>query len=416
MGEVEYLIAGLLVAIIVLSTVARLVGIPYPIVLVVGGLILGFVPGMPEVELEPDVVLLIFLPPLLYSAAFFADLQAMRRDARGITLNAVGLVLFTMCAVALVAHELVDGMPWAAAFALRRGRLAHGSARGDDDHAAPQCPAPAGQRRRGREPGQRRHRAGRLQAGDRGGDRRDVLAHRGGPALLRRRGGRHRDRPRRGLRHRRDPQAHRRPAGRRSRVSLVSAYAAYIPAERVGASAVLAAVFCGLYLGFRAPEIASPQARIEALSVWESLGFLLNAILFVLIGLQLPTILDNLSGYSTATLLGYAAAVSGVVIVCPGGLDHDRGLRDPGHRPAAEPAGPARELADAPHRQLERHARLGVAGRGPRHPLHRGRCALPAARSHHLPDVRGHLRHPRPPGPHPARADQGARRGRRRWG
>jgi monovalent cation/hydrogen antiporter len=118
MGEVEYLLVGLLIAIIVLSTIARWMSIPYPIVLVVGGLVLGFVPGMPKVELDPDLVLLLFLPPLLYAAAFFADLRALRSDARPILVSAIGLVLFTMCAVAFVAHELVDGMPWAAAFAL----------------------------------------------------------------------------------------------------------------------------------------------------------------------------------------------------------------------------------------------------------------------------------------------------------
>jgi monovalent cation/hydrogen antiporter len=98
-------------------------------------------------------------------------------------------------------------------------------------------------------------------------------------------------------------------------VSLLSAYAAYIPAERAGCSAVLAAVTCGLYLGWKAPVIASPRARIQALAVWESLIFILNALLFVLIGLQLRNILDGLSGYSTATLIGYATAVSAVVIL-----------------------------------------------------------------------------------------------------
>ena len=79
---------------------------------------LGLLPGLPDVELEPELVLVIFLPPLLYSAAFFANLHDLKRDMRGITLLAVGLVLATMCVVAVVAHELVDGMPWAAAFAL----------------------------------------------------------------------------------------------------------------------------------------------------------------------------------------------------------------------------------------------------------------------------------------------------------
>jgi monovalent cation/hydrogen antiporter len=314
MGDVEYLLVGLLVAIIVLSTVARMVGIPYPIVLVVGGLVLGFVPGMPEVELDPDVVLLLFLPPLLYSAAFFADLQAMRRDARSITLNAVGLVLFTMCAVALVAHELVDGMPWAAAFALgavvsptdplaattimrrlsvprRLVNIAEGESLVNDATALVAYKlaigAAIGETFSLTEAGLRffAAAAGGIAIGLAAGF---VIAE------IRKRID--------------DPPVE-------VTVSLVSAYAAYIPADRVGASAVLATVTCGLYLGFRAPEIASPQARIQAFSVWESLTFLLNAILFVLIGLQLRTILDNLSGYSTETLLGYAAAVSGVVIV-----------------------------------------------------------------------------------------------------
>lgn len=99
-------------------------------------------------------------------------------------------------------------------------------------------------------------------------------------------------------------------------VSLVSAYAAYIPAEQVGASAVLAAVSCGLYLGWRGPEIASPRARLQAQGMWETLIFLLNALLFVLVGLQLRNIVDGLSGYSTATLIGYAAAISAVVMAC----------------------------------------------------------------------------------------------------
>src|SRR4051812_14411392 len=118
MEDVEYLLVGLSVAVIVLSTLARWASVPYPIVLVIGGTALGFVPGLPRIELDPDIVLVLFLPPLLYSAAFFGDLQALRRDTRAIMLNAVGLVLLTMGAVAVVAHELVHGMPWAAAFAL----------------------------------------------------------------------------------------------------------------------------------------------------------------------------------------------------------------------------------------------------------------------------------------------------------
>src|SRR3954451_743626 len=110
MGQAEILIAGLLVAVAGLSALARVLSVPYPIVLVIGGALFGFVPGMPEVKLNPDVVLVVFLPPLLYSAAFFANLGDIRANLRGITLSSVGLVLATMCAVALAAQELIHGL------------------------------------------------------------------------------------------------------------------------------------------------------------------------------------------------------------------------------------------------------------------------------------------------------------------
>jgi monovalent cation/hydrogen antiporter len=115
---VELVLVSLLVAVAVLGAASRAVGIPYPIVLVLGGLVMGFIPGIPEVELDPDLVLVIFLPPLLYSAAFFASLRDLRYDLRSISLMAIGLVIATACAVAVVAHALIDGLPWAAAFAL----------------------------------------------------------------------------------------------------------------------------------------------------------------------------------------------------------------------------------------------------------------------------------------------------------
>src|SRR5215218_6047011 len=118
MHDAELLIAGLLVAVAGLSALARQLSLPYPIVLVIGGALFGFVPGMPEVTLDPDVVLVVFLPPLLYGAAFFSNLGDIRANLRGNTLNAVGLVLVTMCVVAVVAHALVPGLSWAAAFAL----------------------------------------------------------------------------------------------------------------------------------------------------------------------------------------------------------------------------------------------------------------------------------------------------------
>src|SRR5690348_3587057 len=118
MHQFEILIVGLLVAVAGLSALAHRIGVPYPIVLVIGGALFGFVPGIPKVHLDPDVVLLVFLPPLLYGAAVFANLRDIRSTLRVITLNSVGLVLLTMVAVAAVAHAMIDGLPWAAAFVL----------------------------------------------------------------------------------------------------------------------------------------------------------------------------------------------------------------------------------------------------------------------------------------------------------
>ena len=92
--------------------------IPYPILLVLGGLALGFVPGLPEIDLPPDLVLVGILPPLLYGAAFFTSLRDLRSNLRPVGLLAVGLVLLTMVVVAVVAHAIVPGLPWAAAFVL----------------------------------------------------------------------------------------------------------------------------------------------------------------------------------------------------------------------------------------------------------------------------------------------------------
>ena len=117
MHEIEPLLLALMVAVAGLSVLARMVRVPYPILLVVGGLMLGFVPGMPEVELPPELVLVAFLPPLLYWSGF-ASPRDLRADLRAISMLAVGLVLATAAAVAVVAMAAIDGMTWPVAFAL----------------------------------------------------------------------------------------------------------------------------------------------------------------------------------------------------------------------------------------------------------------------------------------------------------
>ena len=108
----------LLAAATFLAIAARRVGIPYPILLVLGGLLLALVPNRPSLELEPDVVFLLFLPPILFGAGYFTSIRDLKANIRPIGLLAVGLVLATTVAVAVVAHALIPGLPWAAAFAL----------------------------------------------------------------------------------------------------------------------------------------------------------------------------------------------------------------------------------------------------------------------------------------------------------
>ena len=115
--HIELVVLGLLVAVAALAVVARLVRVPYPILLTIGGLAIGFVPGMPDIELDPDIVLLVFLPPLLYAAAFFSNLRELRAHWRPISTLAIGLVAVTTVSVAAIAHYAI-GLDWPVSFVL----------------------------------------------------------------------------------------------------------------------------------------------------------------------------------------------------------------------------------------------------------------------------------------------------------
>jgi Na+/H+ antiporter len=313
MREAELVLLVLMLAVGGLSVLAGAVRVPYPIVLVLGGLVLGFVPGVPRAELPPDLVLVLFLPPLLYQEAFSSSPRDLQANARVITLLAVGLVLATMSAVAAVAHALVPGLPWAAAFAL-------GAIVSPTDPLAATAIA--------RRLGVPRRMVTVLEGESLVNDATALVAYRlavgavvagsftlwqaglrfvagvaGGVAI--------------GLAvgwliaH-----AHRRIEDPVTQIvlSVVTGYAAYLPADRLGVSGVLAAVTAGLYVGWYAPRIASPATRLLGVSFWEVLVYLLNAVLFVLVGLQLHPILGGVSGRSAAVLVGQAALVSAVVI------------------------------------------------------------------------------------------------------
>ena len=112
------IVAILLMMMAALVVIAKKLGSPFPVMLVLGGLAVSFIPGLPEVKLDPNLVFFFFLPALLYPTALFTSWRDFRRNLRSILLLAIGLVLITMVAVAWVAHTLIPSLPWAAAFAL----------------------------------------------------------------------------------------------------------------------------------------------------------------------------------------------------------------------------------------------------------------------------------------------------------
>ncbi len=314
MDEIEIILIALLVSVAVLSAAARAAHLPYPIVLVLGGIVLGVVPGLPEARLNPDLVLVIFLPPLIYSSAFFTNLSDLRRDLRPISLLAIGLVLATACTVALAAHAVIDNMSWAVAFTLgaivaptdtvavsailermnlpRRMRsVLEGESLINDGTALVAYKVAVAAVV-----------TGSFSLADAGFH---FLVDAGAGVLIGLAAGWVIAEVRRRLD---DPLIE-------NTISLLSGYAAYIPAERIGASGILAAVTVGVYMGYRSAGIVSPATRLQGSMLWEVLVFLLNAILFVLIGLQLPVIVDGLGGFSVMTLVGWGLLVSAVVIV-----------------------------------------------------------------------------------------------------
>jgi Sodium/hydrogen exchanger family len=199
-------------------------------------------------------------------------------------------------------------------------------------------------------------------------------------------------------------------------ISLLTGYAAFVPADVVGASGVLAAVTAGLYMGIRAPRILPVGARLQGGFIWDIVDFLGNAILFLLVGLQLRAVVEGLSGYSTSTLWRLCPGGDGGGRGDPAGLVLHGSVPGLGDRPPTGPAGPAGRRARAVPGGLERDAWRGDAG-GAAHD--RGRWAVPGSEPDRLSHLHGHLGHsgrPRavPASPDPPPSDQPGCRRRRR--
>jgi CPA1 family monovalent cation:H+ antiporter len=294
---------------------ADLVAIPYPIVLVVGGLVIGLVPALPDLALDPDVVFLVFLPPLLHAAGFSTSPQELRAEKAALSWLAGALVLVTMGAVAVVAHALVDGLSWPAAFVLgavvaptdplsaaatftripvpeRVRLLVEGEAMLNDATAlvAYRIALAAAV-------------TGSFAAGEAALD--FVTSAFGGIAI--------------GLAVGYiEVKVLRRQADRALTIFLTvgAAYGGYILAEEAGVSGVLAAVTSGIYLGWYSHAAFDADTRLSAIAFWEVLVFGLNAMLFTVLGLQLPGLVDDVRDQvSLRDLTGAAVVVSLTVIL-----------------------------------------------------------------------------------------------------
>jgi monovalent cation/hydrogen antiporter len=309
--ELELVLTLILAVAIALLIAAEWARVPYPILLVLGGLALALVPGIPEFELDPEVVLLVMLPPLLYAAAYFTPLRELRRSVGAISLLAVGLVLATMIVVAVVAHAVL-GFGWAEAFVL--GAI-----------VSPTDPVAATSIAR------RLHVPGRIVTIVEGealiNDGTALVAYKfavaavvtgsfslleasaefvvsaAGGVLI-------------GIAIGRVVAAVRRRIDNppvEVTIALFTAYFAYLPAEAIGVSGILAAVTVGIYMGRLTSRLTSSTTRIQGHAVWEIVTFVLNSALFILVGLQLPTVVDGIDGLS-GEVIAEAALVAATVI------------------------------------------------------------------------------------------------------
>jgi Na+/H+ antiporter len=314
-GTVEFVFLLLLLFIVVFGLLARKLGRPYPIVMVIGGLLLGFVPGIPDITLNPDLIFLVILPPLLYASAWATSWRDFRYNIVSILLLAFGLVAFTVLGVGLIAPSVFSGFDW-------RLGLVLGAVVAPTDAIAATSIA-----RRVGLPGRI---VDILEGESLINDATGLLALQFATAILV---------------NRRVPtlsdgiltltwlivggvglgllvgwivdyverQFDDGPI--EITISILVPYAVYLAADAVHASGVLAVVACGVFLSRRSAYLFSPSVRIQIWSFWESFTFVLNGLVFVLIGLQLPAIRASIHDRSLPNLLMEGAALSVLLIL-----------------------------------------------------------------------------------------------------
>ena len=313
MSSTITLVFGLLAAIVALATVATRFRIPYAVLLVVGGLLMGFIPGLPTIALNPDLILFLFLPPLLYASAWLTSWREFRASLRPILMLSIGLVLGTTVIVAVVAH-FAAGLAWPVAFVL-------GAVVSPTDAVAASATAQS--------VGLARGIVAVIEGESMVNDASGLVAYRFAVAavvtgsfslaqasfqfVLVSLGGlligfviawllmwvhRHLDN-----------------APIEIAITILTPFAAYLLAETLNLSGVLAVVAAGLYLSRQSARIFSSNTRLQAYAVWEVLVFLLNGFVFLLVGLQLHSVLNTVGTRAPLTLIWDAALVCLTVIV-----------------------------------------------------------------------------------------------------
>ncbi len=312
---VELVFLLLLLFVVAFGALARKLQTPYPIILVIAGTLLGFVPGIPKVSLNPDVIFFVILPPLLYSAAWLTSWREFSYHLVSILMLAFGLVAFTVFGVSAAAQWLFPGFDWRLGFVL--GAIIAPT----DALAATSIAKRIGLPKRAvdiLEGESLVNDASGLLALEFGilmvvrGQTPTVTEGLGRIAFLVFAGlavglvtGWIVDRIER----------HIDDGPIEIAISILTPYAAYFAADRIHSSGVLAVVACGLYVSRRSSEFFSPEVRLQTWGFWDSFTFILNGLVFVLIGLQLPHVLAGIHEYRLSTLLLYGALFSGLVIV-----------------------------------------------------------------------------------------------------
>src|ERR1051325_8599228 len=305
----------LLTVVTALSELGDRIKIPGPILLVLVGIAIGLVPWLPNVTLDPDIIFLIFLPPVLYSAAWTTSWPNFKANIRPISLLAIGCVLFTTTMVAVIAHAFIPGFGWAESFVL-------GAIISPPDAVAATA-ATQGL-------GVPKRIITILEGESLVNDATGLIAYRyaiaaaGSGAFVFWLAGINFFYVA-GLRiiigfamgilfyyiHKITPDN---PTND-TVLTFIAPYASYLTAEHFHASGVLAVVVMGVFLSPKASIVFNHQARLQAYNVWDTLMFILNGLIFILIGLQLPVIIDGLGKFSLPEALGYGALISAATII-----------------------------------------------------------------------------------------------------